>query len=124
MTELFLDNARYNLLVKCLRKALRRTYKHADERAYTAHTTLSLAGINMGRPSVVNGKVIPEFYGDLVEALAAVQPCAFSGEIENDEIITALGDAGNIWPAAIRADVEAHRQAVSRSGRLDAPAIE
>ncbi|MER8726919.1 hypothetical protein [Mesorhizobium sp. M1027] len=29
---------------------------------------------------------------ELVDALAAVKPCAFSGEIENDEIITALGD--------------------------------
>lgn len=110
-TEIFLSNGRYNLLVRCLRVALRRTYKHPDERSYAAQSALSLGGINMGELSLEDHKVVPEHYRDLVEALATVQPCAFSGEIENNEIITALGEAGNIWPAVIRADVEANRPA-------------
>lgn len=109
--ELFLDSFPYKALVRCLRQALRRTYQHPDERAYAAHVNLSLAGIDLGELRLVNGKVVSEHYRDLVEALATVQPCAFSGEIEDNEIITALGEVGNIWPAAIRADVEANRPA-------------
>ena len=83
--------------------ALRRTYKHPDERSYAAQSALSLGGINMGELSLEDHKVVPEHYRDLVEALATVQPCAFSGEIKNSEIITALGEAGDIWPMFTRA---------------------
>ncbi|ESZ69995.1 hypothetical protein X727_14855 [Mesorhizobium sp. L103C119B0] len=104
-TELFLETSRYYLLVRCLRQALRRTYKHADERGYAAHANLSLAGIYLGELRMVDRKVVAEFYSDLVDALAAVQPCAVSGKIEDNEIIAVLGDAGNIWPAVIQADL-------------------
>ncbi|AZO38796.1 MAG: hypothetical protein EOS81_07155 [Mesorhizobium sp.] len=110
-TEIFLSNGRYYLLVRCLRSALRRKYKHPDERSYAALSNLSLAGINMGELSLENSKVVSAHYRDLVEALATVQPCAFSGQIEDNEIITILGEVGNIWPAAIRADIEANRPA-------------
>ena len=44
--------------------------------------------------------------GALARALANVEPCAFTGAITKDRIMEALGESADVWPEAIRADVE------------------
>lgn len=44
-------------------------------------------------------------YHRLVDALSQLQPDPFTGRIDRDEIVTALGEIGDLWPAAIIPDV-------------------
>lgn len=37
----------------------------------------------------------------LADAIAALEPCAWSGTITRDQILIALGEHGDIWPASI-----------------------
>jgi hypothetical protein len=42
-----------------------------------------------------------ERYARLVAALTNVKPCLMAGIVTENEIKTALGEAGDIWPASI-----------------------
>lgn len=44
-------------------------------------------------------------YHRLVHALSCLQPDPFTGRIERDQIVTALGEIGDVWPKAIIPDV-------------------
>lgn len=46
-------------------------------------------------------------YDRVVEALASLDRCVFTGRIDTDLIKTILGEAGDIWPGTIEADVVA-----------------
>lgn len=41
----------------------------------------------------------------LADAIAALEPCPFTGTITRDQIVVALGEHGNIWPTSILLDV-------------------
>lgn len=55
---------------------------------------------------------MPQFYTPLArstaDAIAALRPCPFAGKITPDQILTVLGEVGNIWPTAILADAIAN----------------
>jgi hypothetical protein len=42
-------------------------------------------------------------------AIAALEPCPFFGVVTADQVKMALGEHGDIWPEAIRADAELNR---------------
>ena len=71
-------------------------YEHADaiERRFAIEVDLWQGGLDL------------DHYRPLVDALVTLEPCSFSGEIEANEVIVALGEAGNIWPASIEVDAE------------------
>ena len=46
-------------------------------------------------------------------ALANVKPCAVTGAITKDQIIEALGENADVWPAAIRDDVQSEGESES-----------
>lgn len=39
---------------------------------------------------------------ELVEALIALQPSPFTGEIDNSDVRLILGEVGNVWPETVR----------------------
>ena len=41
----------------------------------------------------------------VADAVAALEPCAWSGKITRDQILIALGEHGDIWPASILSDL-------------------
>lgn len=43
-------------------------------------------------------------YAKLVAALASLAPCPMAGRVTEDQIKTALGDVGDIWPESVRVD--------------------
>lgn len=43
-------------------------------------------------------------YAKLVAALASLAPCPMAGRVTDDQIKTALGDVGDIWPESVRVD--------------------
>lgn len=45
-----------------------------------------------------------ERYGNLVDALAALKACPFSGKVTADQVKITLGEYGDIWPASIADD--------------------
>lgn len=47
-----------------------------------------------------------ERYSRLVAALVNIQPCPVTGMVTENEIKIALGEAGDIWPQAIRSSVQ------------------
>lgn len=51
-----------------------------------------------------------EAYGRLIDALLHVELDPFSGKVERDGVVMALGEFGDIWPESIREDAEAHNR--------------
>ncbi|MCO6421774.1 hypothetical protein CN135_20860 [Sinorhizobium meliloti] len=58
--------------------------------------------VDLGEPRVINGRVEPERYRDLVEALATLEPDAVTGTIEADQVKLALAEVGAILPESAR----------------------
>jgi hypothetical protein len=52
------------------------------------------------------------------DAIASLAPCPFAGRVTRDQVLTALGEFGDIWPESIRADVihAQHEQAEKIAG--------
>ncbi|QDM27560.1 hypothetical protein FNL56_16605 [Tardiphaga sp. vice304] len=42
----------------------------------------------------------------IAAAIAALEPCWFSGVVTADQVKLALGEHGDIWPDSIRRDVD------------------
>lgn len=40
----------------------------------------------------------------MAKAIAALEPCPFTGRVTADQIKVVLGEKGNIWPASILPD--------------------
>jgi hypothetical protein len=43
-------------------------------------------------------------YAKLVAALASLAPCPMAGRVTEDQIKTALGDVGDIWPESYKVE--------------------
>lgn len=70
---------------------------------------LRARGVPMGA-AVVTGeppRLIPGERAALVEALADLEPDAFTGAFEADGVKWALGEAGDVWPESVLADLAA-----------------
>jgi hypothetical protein len=98
----YIDDARYHFEVRMIRDLLRRSNTTLDERRMAIASGLSLAGLDMGALVLTGGTIRPEHYGDLVDVLAELEPCAWTGELEANDVIIALGEFGNVWPENIR----------------------
>ncbi len=72
----------------------------AYERVHVALRAARL--VDLGEPRVINGRVEPERYRDLVEALATLEPDAVTGTIEADQVKLALAEVGAVFPASAR----------------------
>ncbi|WEJ11173.1 hypothetical protein [Sinorhizobium prairiense] len=68
----------------------------AYERVHVALRAARL--VELGAPRVVNGRVEPEHYGALVEALATLEPDAATGTMELDQVKFVLAEVGAIFP--------------------------
>ncbi|MDX0834003.1 hypothetical protein GOD82_29750 [Sinorhizobium medicae] len=109
----YIANDRYAFEVAALTATLR---ANLDERiaayprptdpaeAYErVHVALRAARfVELGEPRVIHGRVEPEHHGDLVEALAILEPDAVTGTIEADQVRLTLAEVGAIFPASAR----------------------
>jgi hypothetical protein len=43
-----------------------------------------------------------ETFEALAAEIVALRPCAFAGRVTADQVKIALGEFGNMWPAAVR----------------------
>lgn len=107
----YIENAPYNALVSHLVEILRtgkrtlfnpQPIDDADGLHMRLHAALRLGGIDMGELVLNAPRIDPSERHELVEALAALDPDAFTGNYEPDQIKVTLGEEGNIWPASIR----------------------
>ncbi|WP_322883107.1 hypothetical protein U8C37_06705 [Sinorhizobium medicae] len=73
------------------------------ERYERVHVALRAARFaDLGEPRVINGRVEPEYHGDLVEALATLEADAVTGTIEADQVKLTLAEVGAILPESAR----------------------
>lgn len=107
--EMFLPASHYYLEAAHLTNTLRHEHENLDARRMAVHAALRGAGLELGDLVIVGTRVDPEHYVDLVEQLAVLEPCWFSGQIEDYQVRFVLGEIGNIWPQTIRSDVELQR---------------
>lgn len=81
--------------------------------------------VDLGEPRVINCRVEPEHHGDLVEALATLEPDAVTGTIEGDQVKLTLAEVGAIFPASARPTVqEAARAALEDAKAITRPFLE
>lgn len=56
----------------------------------------------------------------IADAILRIDPCPVTGMIRHDQIIMAIGEAGNVWPESILPDAIAaqieHREKYSSQG--------
>lgn len=119
LTETYIADDRYHFEVAFITDILRAHYvqrvtaypREIDpaELYERLHVALRSTGLNMGEFRLVGGRVEPERYRELVQALADLEPDTWSGEYEPDQVMLVLGEEGNVWPASIR--LAAHNEA-------------
>lgn len=56
-----------------------------------------------------------ETYHRLIDAILNAEPCAWSGKVEKDQVMLAIGEAGSIWPEAIRRE----RNSITARAEID-----
>ncbi|MFG1318203.1 hypothetical protein [Xanthobacter autotrophicus] len=47
-----------------------------------------------------------ETYFSLVDAIRALRPDPLTEEVDRDEVVTLLGNVGDLWPVTIKPDAE------------------
>lgn len=95
----------------------------AYERVHVALRAARFA--DLGQPRVINGRVEPERYGELVEALATLEPDAATGTIEADQVKLTLAEVGAIFPESARPTAqEAARAALEDAKAITRPLLE
>lgn len=102
-SELYLPAVKYAFEAEMLTHLLQ--YRRAadpDALHMSVHAQLRLAGIDMGGLVINAPRVDPELRGDLIEALIAIEPSPFSGEIDLSDVRLVLGEVGDVWPDAVR----------------------
>lgn len=81
--------------------------------------------VDLGEPRVINGRVEPEYHGDLVEALATLEPDAVTGTIDPDQVKLTLAEVGAILPESARPTAqEAARAALEDAKAFSRPLLE
>lgn len=66
--------------------------------------------VNLYRSCITNEVRMTEIYIErsrlhaIADAIAALEPCPFTGTITRDQIVLALGEHGNIWPVSLLED--------------------
>ena len=110
-SDIYLADDLYDALVAGLTGVLRfrQSFDPRDVRRATltrhmliAHMTA--AGLDLGAINHAGDVPVPGRYGELLDALAALDGCPCSGEIEPYQITDALGEHGNCWPDCVLAD--------------------
>lgn len=111
-SEVYLPAGSYQALVDRLTTILRtgrRTIHNPrrsiprDRLVMQLTAALRARGVPMGE-AIVTGeppRLIPGERAVLVEALADLEPDAFTGAFEADGVKWALGEAGNVWPGSL-----------------------
>jgi hypothetical protein len=108
-TETYIEDARYHFEVAMLTATLRAIHEERvaiwpDQVDAAVVYELVHVGlrqsrlVDLGAPRVVNGRVEPERYGELVEALATLEPDAATGSFEADQVRLVLAEVGAIFP--------------------------
>jgi len=124
LSEVYLPADAYQALVDRLVTILRtsrRTIHNPrrsiprDKLTMTLTAALRARGVPMGE-AVITGeppRLIPGERTALVEALADLEPDAFTGAFEADGVKRTLGEEGNVWPETIRhisATIKCHKR--------------
>jgi hypothetical protein len=110
--EIYIAAPRYDAAVERITAALQQSDPlDVDTHFAAARVALSTAClVDLGElvfeDTPAGRRVAPEHYRDLVAALAALEPKGHA-EIDFCQVKEVLGEVGNIWSEAIRADVEA-----------------
>ncbi|MDF1598246.1 hypothetical protein PZ895_00450 [Mesorhizobium sp. YIM 152430] len=101
-SELYLPAVKYAFEAEMLTHLLQhRRSPDPDALRMGVHSQLRLAGIDMGGLVLNTPRVDPELRGDLIEALIAIEPSPFSGEIDLSDVRLVLGEVGDVWPDTI-----------------------
>ncbi|MEO9335953.1 hypothetical protein ABFT80_00770 [Mesorhizobium sp. SB112] len=101
LPEIYLDNARHHFLVSCLTEALRKPEKRKGDHRNAVLAQIKLAGIDSDDPVFIDGVLTSARYAALIDVLIAHKPCPGSGEIEDYQVVNALGEFGNVWPDCV-----------------------
>jgi hypothetical protein len=129
--EIYIPGDQYAFAVQCIAAALNavldekaRRYPRPMDDAATydevhgvVRANLSPVGVDLGGMSIAAGRTEPERYGDLVEALATLEPDGFTGEYEACQVKMVLGEIGNVWPESARPDSQSPAQAQLAAAR-------
>lgn len=102
--EIYMEDALYDVLVRVMTRQLRKPEKRSGDNKLRALAQLKLAGLDTGFPVITGSEIKSPIYVDLVEVLASHKPCPGTGRLEEWQVVAALGNVGNIWPASVSPD--------------------
>jgi hypothetical protein len=115
-TEIYLSANRYRVLVSHLTGIMRRykrsLFNHrpaddADGLKMRLLAALRINGLDMGELVLRAPRIEGSKRQALIDALADLEPDAFSGAYEPDQIKLTLGEKGDIWPDYLLEEVAA-----------------
>jgi hypothetical protein len=119
-TEIYIENARYDLAVKAITLSLNRVLADKLRRRHVEPFMNAVVTLRTNLPEAVGelrattSSVGLDHYNDLARALADLSPDARTGRIETCAVKIALGEHGNIWPERVRpSPLEAAKEAVA-----------
>ncbi len=103
-SALYMPAERYAFAVGSLTAIMRMRIRDVEERRDMIHACMRTVGIDTGAWFIADGRTHPEHYGELLEALLAVEPSPFSGEIDPCAVKFVLGEVGDVWPDWLMAE--------------------